>query len=61
MALKQHQGPPSLVYETLNSSKAEIRLLTVRINETADNLHYQLVACSLNDYLRPIYGALSYV
>ena len=61
MALKQRQGPPSLVYETLNSSKAEIRLLTVRINEAAGNLHYQLVACSLNDNLRPIYGALSYV
>ncbi|TVY38225.1 Heterokaryon incompatibility protein 6,OR allele [Lachnellula subtilissima] len=59
--MAQYQGPPLLVYETLNSSNADIRLLTVYINEAADNLHYQLVACSLNDNFRPIYGALSYV
>ncbi|KIM98607.1 hypothetical protein OIDMADRAFT_147069 [Oidiodendron maius Zn] len=59
--MAQYQGPPLLVYETLNSSNAEIRLLTVQINEAAGNLHYQLVVCSLNDNFRPIYGALSYV
>jgi hypothetical protein len=59
--MAQYQGPPLLVYETLNSSNAEIRLLTVQINEAAGNLHYQLVACSLNDNFRPTYGALSYV
>jgi hypothetical protein len=32
MALKQHQGPPSLVYEILNSSNLRIKY-TVRVRE----------------------------